>query len=315
MKRILTWISNNLWEGDGSRSTYALGGFPLLLGALGLSGLSETLLHLAGLSLFYLSLVGTCWEHHYLTRLTPPPFFSTRDATARGRFLLPLASAHFGSGCMLGHQLGCCSDFFCFFYTETFLVSLHPNLPSLLSRVMSQPWREWWSLPRWLHAVYMSHGDAALPHQGEVRGRRWAQHRTKRDDSATWRSWAGAPSRLCLNYTFATCWQWLPVQISLSQRAATSPLCWVSYSLSVPSAPVTPRHQITALAQTAPSNQVLSKFNRPSSFQANKGMDGLGVVKITWWCLKIKIMIILFGTKWCKTRQNFFSCCRNEHTI
>lgn len=78
------------------------------------------------------------------------------------------------------------------------------------------------------------------------------------------------------------------MQISLSQRAATSPLCWVSYSLSVPSAPVTPRHQITALAQTAPSNQVPSKFNRPSSFQANKGMDGRGVVKITWWCLKIK---------------------------
>lgn len=91
------------WFSASSRSSW-------LVGALRDSAPSRWTL-----SLFYPSLVGTCWEHHYLTRLTPPPFFSTRDVTARGRFLLPLASAHFGSGCMLGHQLGCCSVSFCFF--------------------------------------------------------------------------------------------------------------------------------------------------------------------------------------------------------
>lgn len=134
------------WFSASSRSSW-------LVGALRDSAPSRWTL-----SLFYLSLVGTCWEHHYLTRLTPPPFFSTRNATARGRFLLPLASAHFGSGCMLGHQLGCCSGFFWFFFIRRPF-----SFPSTLISLLL-------FYPEWCHSPEESDGHC----QGDCMRFTWA---------------------------------------------------------------------------------------------------------------------------------------------
>lgn len=54
---------------------------------------ATTLLHLPGSrSLGYLSLVGTCREHHYLTRLTPPTPRSVMELKGWWVFFLPLAS-------------------------------------------------------------------------------------------------------------------------------------------------------------------------------------------------------------------------------
>lgn len=65
------------------------------LSELGVSSRSHRLFSISlalGLSLGYLSLVGTCWEHHYLTRLTPPTPCSVMELKGMIFFLLRLSS-------------------------------------------------------------------------------------------------------------------------------------------------------------------------------------------------------------------------------
>ena len=65
------------------------------LSELGVSSRSHRLFSISlalGLSLGYLSLVGTCWEHHYLTRLTPPTPCSVMELKRMIFFLLRLSS-------------------------------------------------------------------------------------------------------------------------------------------------------------------------------------------------------------------------------
>ena len=61
------------------------------LSGLGVSSRSHRLFSISlalGLSLGYLSLVGTCWEHHYLTRLAPPTPCSVMELKRMIFFLL-----------------------------------------------------------------------------------------------------------------------------------------------------------------------------------------------------------------------------------
>lgn len=86
-------------------------------------------------------------------------------------------------------------------------------------------------------------------------------------------------SRLNLNYTFPMWWQHslcilatlsLLCLRGLSQHALTSPLCWVSYNLSVPSAVRTPCRQITTPSGAARSNALTLKVSSLWLFQVNK---------------------------------------------
>lgn len=89
----------------------------------------------------------------------------------------------------------------------------------------------------------------------------------------------GLMSWLNLNYTFPM-WKTMLLKLislpsalclcGLSQHVLTSPLCWVSYSLSLPSAPCTPCRQITTLAGDAQSNTKTSKFSSLWLFQVHK---------------------------------------------
>lgn len=54
------------------------------------------------------SLVGTCWEHHYLTRLTPP---TPRSVMELKGWFSPSCVRPLGRSWMFGHQLGCCRGF------------------------------------------------------------------------------------------------------------------------------------------------------------------------------------------------------------
>lgn len=104
----LTWISNNFRKKEAAS---ALTGGLLLLGALGVLGLLQTLLHLAGsqslLPLTCRHLLGASLSH-----LSDSSHSSLPGMQLKGMiFFSSSCVCPLGRSWMLGHQLGCCRGF------------------------------------------------------------------------------------------------------------------------------------------------------------------------------------------------------------